>query len=55
MKKKITTDQNNQKGRDKFDEGYKPRGSQVQPRQKPPPKKPPPKQQRSGSEKEKKK
>ena len=59
MKKKITTDQNNQNGRDKFDGGYKPRGSQRQPREKPPtqqpPKQQPPKQQPSGGEKETKK
>ena len=53
MKKKITTDQSNQKGRDKFDGGYKPRGSQIAPRQKPP-RQQQPKQQPSGGKKGKK-
>ena len=53
MKKKITTDQSNQKGRDKFDGGYKPRGSQLPPRQKRRTQQPPKKQQ-SGGEKGKK-
>ena len=53
MKKKITTDRSNQKGRDKFDGGYKPRGSQIQPGRRQPSKQEPSKQQ--GGEKEKKK
>ena len=36
MRKKITTDKSNQNGRDKFDGGYKPRRSQLPPRQQPP-------------------
>ena len=53
MKKKITTDQRNQKSRDKFDGGYTPRGSQRQPVRRQPPKQQPPKQQ--GGQKEEKK
>ena len=52
MKKKITTDQRQQEQEHKS--GYRPRGSQIQPRQKPPTQQPP-KQPPSGGEKEKKK
>lgn len=52
MKKKITTDRK-QQGKE-HNSGYKPRGSQIQPRQKPRTQQPP-KQQPSGGEKGKKK
>lgn len=49
MKKKITTDQKNQKRRDVHKGSYRPRGSQTPPKQQPPkqqpPKQQPPKQQ----------
>lgn len=51
MKKKITTDQKQQ---ERIEESYRPRGSQIQPRQKPPTQRPP-KQQPSRGEKGKKK
>ena len=52
MKKKITTDQKNQKRRDEHKGSYRPRGSQKPPTQQPP--KQPPKQPPSGSKKGKK-
>ena len=52
MKKKITTDQKNQKRGDVHKGSYRPRGSQIPPKQQPPkqqpPKQQPPKQQQGG-------